>query len=106
MPFQIVSSMVKKVPATGSYNLVWTLPGRTLVSLGWQNGGNQTKVYVSQMFIQAPDSAFYQFVNTSDQAIDVAAWGIAWTDSADAAPGTDIGEFEVVEEGRLDGGTA
>ena len=99
MAFQIFTSQELNCSGQSYQSVnVSNIPG-TAVSIGFQNSGNATDFYASQMFVNSPTSAYVQVVNTSFTSTGWWVWVVYSTPSdAKAAAGTLKLE---VSQGRL-----
>lgn len=57
-------------PAGYTQMVSYSFSGSTVVSVGFQNMGNATSFWASQMFPQSSSQAYWQVVNTSGSGTD------------------------------------
>ncbi|MDI9339775.1 MAG: hypothetical protein QM534_04325 [Sediminibacterium sp.] len=71
----IVSAQVV-IPAQTSYYGNFPVTGGTLISLGFQNQGYQTRVYPTQlMIVNSGQAAFFQFDNLNSSPVTISIFG-------------------------------
>lgn len=68
--FSIVQLDKYTVPSNYSESVSISLGSGTIVSVGFQNMGNQQYFWASQMFVQSPTQAYWEVVNTEGSSVD------------------------------------
>src|SRR5215468_4468490 len=98
MAFQIITSQEISCPGQSYQSVNVSIPA-TAVSIGFQNSGNATDFYASQMFVNSPTSAYVQVVNTSFTSTGWWVW-VVYSTPTDAKAAAETPKIEI-SQGRL-----
>ncbi len=78
----IITSTPVSIPAGASIYGNFSLSEGNLYSVGFQNSGFVSTIYLNQLMITAPNNVFFQIENQSSNPVDIYIWGVTDTPTA------------------------